>query len=67
MVPEYTGTRRNDNRISQNKPEGQALLNTGMERNIPEYAGIRRNNTGMKRNEQEWCQNIPERAGMTPK
>ena len=46
MVPEYTRTRGNDNRIRQNKPEGQALLNTGMERNILEYAGMRRNNTG---------------------
>ena len=62
-----TGMRWNDKRIRQNKPEGQALLNTGKERNIPEYAGMMWSNTGMKRNEQEWCRNTPERAGMTPK
>ena len=49
-----------------NEIQGVTKLNTGTEQNKPEYSGMRRNNTGMKRNEQEWCQNIPEHAGMTP-
>ena len=38
----------------------------GIYRNRPEYTGTRQNDAGMKRNGQEWYQNVPERAGMTP-
>ena len=37
----------------------------GIYRNKPEYTGMRQNDAGMKRNGQEWCRNVPERAGMT--
>ena len=54
-----------NNSPSQDSNHPGALLNTGTEWNGTEYTGTRQNDAGMKRNAQEWCRNVPERAGMT--
>ena len=53
---------------------GTERKRNGIYRNNMEYAGARRNDSGierhgirMRRNGQEGYQNIPERAGVTPR
>ena len=56
--------------ITKHRTDCNGTEYTRINWNMPEQGGmtgIKLNDTEIRLNEQEWYQNIPERAGMTPK